>query len=151
MQALIEHYITLRQLHVGFVTASGSLFALRAFATLAGAQWPLSRPARVASWVVDTGLLGAGGLLWATLQINPLVQTWLGTKLLLLLVYIGLGTMAARLDAGRAGLFRVDRRHGHRAPPVRAVALAGELNQFVSNAQRRDARHAVGLVAHPGP
>lgn len=96
MQALIEHYITLRQLHVGFVTASGSLFALRAFATLAGAQWPLSRPARVASWVVDTGLLGAGGLLWATLQINPLVQTWLGTKLLLLLVYIGLGTMALR-------------------------------------------------------
>ena len=91
MQALIEHYITLRQLHVGFVTASGSLFALRAFAALAGA-----RPARVASWVVDTGLLGAGGLLWATLQINPLVQTWLGTKLLLLLVYIGLGTMALR-------------------------------------------------------
>jgi len=49
MQALIEHYITLRQLHVGFVTASGSLFALRAFAALAGARWPLSRSVRVAS------------------------------------------------------------------------------------------------------
>ncbi|MDP2007073.1 MAG: SirB2 family protein [Rubrivivax sp.] len=96
MQALIEHYITLRDWHVGFVTASGALFALRAFATLAGAQWPLSRPARVASWVIDTGLLSAGGLLWATLQLNPLVQAWLGTKLLLLLVYIGLGTMALR-------------------------------------------------------
>ncbi len=96
MQTLIEHYITLRQAHVGFVTASGSLFALRAFATLAGARWPLSRPARVASWVIDSALLGAGALLWATLQINPLVQTWLGTKLLLLLVYIGLGTMTLR-------------------------------------------------------
>ncbi|MDO9074275.1 MAG: SirB2 family protein [Rubrivivax sp.] len=96
MQALLEHYITLRQLHVGFVTASGSLFALRAFATLAGARWPLSRPARVASWAIDTGLLSAGALLWAALQLNPVVQAWLGAKLLLLLVYIGLGTMALR-------------------------------------------------------
>ncbi len=96
MQALIEHYVTLRQLHVGFVTASGSLFAARAFASLAGARWPLSRPVRVASWVVDTGLLSAGALLWATLQLNPVVQAWLGAKLLLLLVYIGLGTMALR-------------------------------------------------------
>ena len=53
-------------------------------------------PARAASWVVDTGLLSAGSLLWATLQINPLVQTWLGAKLALLLVYVGLGTMALR-------------------------------------------------------
>lgn len=96
MQAWTEHYITLRHLHVGFVAASGSLFALRAFATLVGARWPLARPARVASWVIDTGLLSAGALLWATLQLNPLVQTWLGAKLLLLLVYIGLGTMALR-------------------------------------------------------
>jgi uncharacterized membrane protein SirB2 len=41
-------------------------------------------------------LLGAGALLWATLQINPLQHTWLGAKLVLLLVYIGLGTMALR-------------------------------------------------------
>jgi uncharacterized membrane protein SirB2 len=93
---LIENYATLRQVHVGFVTASGALFALRAFATLAGARWPLALRARAASWIVDTGLLGAGSLLWATLQINPFVQTWLGAKLLLLLVYVGLGTMALR-------------------------------------------------------
>ncbi len=94
--SLIEHYATLRQVHIGFVTASGTLFALRAFATLVGARWPLRLPARAASWVVDTGLLSAGSLLWATLQINPLVQTWLGAKLALLLVYVGLGTMALR-------------------------------------------------------
>ena len=94
--SLIEHYATLRQVHIGFVTASGTLFALRAFATLSGARWPLRLPARAASWVVDTGLLSAGSLLWATLQINPLVQTWLGAKLALLLVYVGLGTMALR-------------------------------------------------------
>lgn len=94
--SLIEHHVTLRQLHVGFVSASGMLFALRAFAALVGARWPRALPARAASWIIDTGLLGAGALLWSALQINPLVQTWLGTKLLLLMVYIGLGTMALR-------------------------------------------------------
>lgn len=93
---LIEHYVALRQLHVGLVAASGALFALRAIAHLAGAAWPLRRPARVASWLVDTGLLAAGALLWTALQLHPLQQTWLGAKLLLLLVYIALGTMALR-------------------------------------------------------
>ncbi len=104
--SLIEHYVTLRQVHIGFVAASGMLFALRVFATLGGARWPLALPARAASWVVDSGLLGAGALLWATLEISPLLQTWLGAKLLLLLVYIGLGTMAlrrARTPAVRLG------------------------------------------------
>ena len=129
--SLIEHYATLRQVHIGFVTASGTLFALRAFATLGGARWPLALPARAASWVVDTGLLGAGALLWATLQINPLVQTWLGAKLVLLLVYIGLGTMALRrartpaaragLDAGGAGLLRLDGGNGAGARSARAA------------------------------
>ncbi len=92
---LIDHCVALRHAHVGFVTASGSLFALRALANLAGARWPLSRAARVASWIVDTALLGAGIMLWAALRIDPWAQSWLGVKLLLL-VYIGLGTMALR-------------------------------------------------------
>lgn len=93
---LIEHYTALRHTHIAFVALSGTLFAIRAFARLSGADWPLARTARVSSWVVDTGLLTAGALLWAALRLNPLVETWLGTKLLLLLLYIGLGTMALR-------------------------------------------------------
>lgn len=94
--SLIDHYFTLRHAHIGFVTLSGSYFALRAFAHLAGAHWPLTLPARAASWVIDTGLLTAGALLWAALQFNPLRETWLGVKLVLLVVYVGLGTMALR-------------------------------------------------------
>jgi uncharacterized membrane protein SirB2 len=93
---LIEHYVALRQAHIGLVALSGGWFALRAVGQLAGARWPLTLPARAASWVIDTGLLTAGALLWAALQINPLVQTWLGAKLVLLVVYVGLGTMALR-------------------------------------------------------
>jgi len=33
-------------------------------------------------------------LLWATLQLNPVHDSWLGAKLLLLLVYIVLGSLA---------------------------------------------------------
>ena len=39
--SLIDHYAALRHTHIGFVTASGTLFALRAFATLGGARWAL--------------------------------------------------------------------------------------------------------------
>lgn len=93
---LIEHYLALRHLHVGLVTASGTLFALRALAHMAGARWPLTLPARVASWIVDGGLLASGAALWAALRIDPLAQPWLATKLALLLLYIALGTMALR-------------------------------------------------------
>ena len=96
MSAMMTFYPDIKLVHMGAAMTSGTLFALRAFATLSGARWPLRLPARAASWVVDTGLLSAGSLLWATLQINPLVQTWLGAKLALLLVYVGLGTMALR-------------------------------------------------------
>jgi uncharacterized membrane protein SirB2 len=94
--ALIDHYAALRAVHIGCVALSGTLFAARALSRLAGARWPLERPARVASWFIDTGLLAAGASLWAALQLDPLQQAWLGTKLLLLVVYIGLGTMALR-------------------------------------------------------
>lgn len=94
--SLIEHYPALRHLHVGLVTASGTLFALRALAHLAGARWPLRMPARAASWIVDTALLASGAALWAALRIDPLAQPWLATKLALLLVYVALGTMALR-------------------------------------------------------
>ena len=130
--SLIEHYVTLRHVHVGLVTASGTWFAVRAFASLAGARWPLALPARAASWVVDTGLLSAGALLWTTLQVNPLVDTWLGAKLVLLLVYIGLGTMALR----RA-----------RSPASRlawTLAALGCFGWMVATAQAHDVRGPFG-------
>ena len=87
-------------------------------------------PARAASWVIDTGLLSAGALLWATLQINPLVQTWLGAKLVLLLVYIGLGTMALR------------RAHTPAARLVWTMAALGCFGWMVATAIAHDTRAA---------
>ncbi|HLT25648.1 MAG TPA: SirB2 family protein [Zeimonas sp.] len=94
--ALLDLYPQIRLLHIGFVTASGTLFAARALATVAGARWSASKAARRASWLIDTGLLAAALLLLYVLQLNPFAVPWLAAKLTLLVVYIGLGTMALR-------------------------------------------------------
>lgn len=100
--ALIDVYPALRHTHIACVVASGTFFTLRAAGVIAGARWPLTLPARVTSWVVDTLLLVMGALLWTALRIDPLSQPWLPTKLALLVVYVGLGTMALRRARGTA-------------------------------------------------
>lgn len=99
MPSLIEWLSQLRQAHVGLVALSGALFALRGLAVLRGAswaRWAMARPIRLASYTIDSLLLAAAlGLLMA-LQLNPLAVPWLATKLLLLLVYIVLGSLALK-------------------------------------------------------
>lgn len=98
---LLDHYPLLRQVHLSAVTLSLALFTLRGLGVLAGAAWPMQPAVRRASVAIDTVLLCAGGLLWFTLQLNPAVNTWLGVKLLLLLLFIGLGSLALKRAPGR--------------------------------------------------
>ena len=97
-----------RQAHLALVVLSGLLFALRGAGVLTGARWPLHKALRVGSVVIDTLLLLAGATLWALLQLNPLREHWLGVKLVLLVVYIMLGSWAlkrAGSTAARAAFF----------------------------------------------
>ena len=94
--ALADWYLPLKQAHVGLVLLSGSLFALRGLAVLAGARWPNVAIVRRSSVVIDTGLLTAAVLLLVILDLNPLVTPWLRAKLVLLIAYIALGTFALR-------------------------------------------------------
>ncbi|MFY9509417.1 MAG: SirB2 family protein [Rubrivivax sp.] len=93
---LAEFYLPLKTAHVGLVLASGSLFAARGAARLAGQAWPMARRWRLVSVAIDSLLLAAGATLWALLALQPLRDAWLGSKLLLLVVYIGLGTLALK-------------------------------------------------------
>lgn len=96
----------IRQGHVALVGLSGCLFALRGAGVLAGARWPLHAGLRWASVAIDTLLLTAGVMLWTVLRLSPLRDQWLAAKLLLLVVYIVLGSFAlkrARSPAARAG------------------------------------------------
>lgn len=97
-------YLPLKHLHMALVAASGLLFLLRGGAVLAGQAWAMRKPWRMLSYCIDTLLLAAGATLWNWLQLNPLRDPWLGTKLLLLVLYVVLGSLAlkrARTPAGR--------------------------------------------------
>jgi uncharacterized membrane protein SirB2 len=89
-------YAPLKSAHVGLVVASGGLFALRGALVLAGRQGAMARPWRLLSYAIDTLLLAAGVALWALLSLHPVSSPWLGAKLLLLLLYIVLGSLALK-------------------------------------------------------
>lgn len=89
-------YSALQHTHVALVVLSVVLFALRWVGVLANARWPLQRRTRMLSMGIDTALLAAGATLWWWLHINPLHQHWLGAKLVLLVVYIVLGSFALK-------------------------------------------------------
>jgi uncharacterized membrane protein SirB2 len=96
MALVIEFYPHIKLAHMALVAASGALFALRGAAVLAGQSWPLRRPLRMASVAIDSALLAAGAALWSLLSLDPLRDAWLGMKLLLLVFYVVLGTLALK-------------------------------------------------------
>lgn len=91
-----EIYPWLLPLHVALVTLSITLFALRGLGVLVGQDWPMARWVRGLAPVIDSLLLLAGGTLWWLLQLNPTQNHWLLAKLVLLIVYIVLGTLALK-------------------------------------------------------
>jgi uncharacterized membrane protein SirB2 len=91
---------------VAAVLSSGGLFALRGLMLHLGAggvamAWPL----RFLSYGVDTVLLTAALMLFTILPHAMFANGWLATKLVLLPVYVGLGTFA--LKRGRTARVRV--------------------------------------------
>lgn len=97
---MIEFYAEIRLVHIWSVVASGSLFALRGFALNLGAAWPRTAPLRYLSYSIDTVLLTAALMLMTVVQQYPFVHSWLTVKVLLLMVYIGLGIYAFRTRRG---------------------------------------------------
>ena len=105
MSTLAAWYPWIRQTHIALVVASAFLFTLRCVAVLSGAHWPMRTGVRVTSVAIDTALLAAGVTLWAVLQLNPLRDSWLAAKLMLLVLYVILGTWA--LKRSRTGVHRL--------------------------------------------
>ena len=102
---MIEFYPQIKWVHVAAVLASGSLFLVRGIAVHAGARWPMTAPLRYLSYTIDTVLLTAALMLVTILHQYPFVHGWLTVKILLLVIYVGLGTYA--LKRGRTRTIRV--------------------------------------------
>lgn len=98
---MIEFYPGIKWIHVSAVLVSGLLFFLRGAALHAGMKWPMAKPVRSLTQVVDTILLAAAVTLAITLHQYPFVNAWLTVKVVLLAVYIALGTFALKRGSTR--------------------------------------------------
>lgn len=94
-------YALLKGIHVACAVLSLLGFVLRFGARLRGAAWLSSRTARTLPHVVDTVLLGSAIALAWKMDAVPGREAWLTAKIVALLVYIVLGTIALKEAPGR--------------------------------------------------
>jgi uncharacterized membrane protein SirB2 len=100
---VIAYYLQIKWVHVLAVLASGGLFALRGAATLAGQRWPMAVPLRWLSYTIDTVLLTAALMLFTLLPGAMFANGWLATKVVLLVGYVVLGSLALKRAATPRG------------------------------------------------
>lgn len=87
-------YLALKHLHLTCAVLTALSFIARGLLLATRPQALNARFWRVAPHVNDTLLLAAGVGMAVIGGFNPLTTPWLATKLVLLLAYIGLGTLA---------------------------------------------------------
>lgn len=112
-----EFYPQIKAVHILCVLLSGGLFASRGALVMAGrdgiAQWA---PVRYLSYAIDTTLLTAALMLLTILPGAAFANGWLAVKLVLVVFYVVLGTLALR----RA-----------RSPRARAICFAAALLAYL--------------------
>ena len=128
---VIAYYLQIKWVHVFAVLLSGGLFALRGGMVLSGARWPMAAPWRYLSYTVDTVLLTAAAMLASILPAAMFANGWLLAKLLLLPVYVVLGSLALK----RA-----------RTPRARALSYVSALAVFSAMLGIARAHHPLGWL-----
>ena len=94
-------YVTLKFLHVGSVAASYALFFLRGVWMMRGSPLLSQRWVKVVPHVVDTVLLLSAIMLAVLLRQYPFVAPWVTAKVVALVIYIVLGTVALKRGRSR--------------------------------------------------
>jgi uncharacterized membrane protein SirB2 len=93
---MIEYYLPLRHLHIACAILSITLFALRGGLMIAESPLLGTRVLRTLPHVVDTVLLTTALMLTTVIHQYPFVQGWLTMKVVLLVAYVVLGSVALR-------------------------------------------------------
>jgi uncharacterized membrane protein SirB2 len=129
---LLAFYPQIHWVHVAAVSASGTLFALRGALVQAGqSRWAMATPVRYLSYTIDTVLLTAALMLLTILPGAMFANGWLTTKLVLVVVYVVLGTFALRRG---------------RTPRVRAACYVAALLVFIAIIGIALAHHPLGWL-----
>jgi uncharacterized membrane protein SirB2 len=93
---MAAYYLQIKWVHIWAVIASGALFFLRGAPLLFGRHAINHAALRYLSYTIDTVLLTAALMLATILHQYPFVHGWLTVKVLLLVVYVVLGTLALK-------------------------------------------------------
>ena len=93
---MIEFYTQIKWVHIIAVLSSGGLFMLRGLLVMAGSRWGMAAPMRYLSYGIDTVLLTAALMLLTILPGGMFANGWLTVKMLLLVVYVVLGSFALK-------------------------------------------------------
>ena len=101
---MLEHYFLIKHLHMTTAIVSIAFFIVRAWWSVREVALLQRRWVRILPHVNDTLLLVLGVMLTITLSMSPHQHPWLAAKLLGLIVYIVLGTVA--IKRGRTPLTR---------------------------------------------
>jgi uncharacterized membrane protein SirB2 len=89
-------YLAVKHLHITSVVLSGSLFLLRGIWMLRDSSMLTRRWTRILPHCIDTVLLGSALVLAMWSGQYPIAQPWLTAKLLGLVAYVALGTIALK-------------------------------------------------------
>jgi uncharacterized membrane protein SirB2 len=129
---MTDYYLLLRHVHIGCAILTIALFVLRGGLMLAESTWQRNVVLRYLPHVVDTVLLTSALMLTTVIHQYPFSTGWVTMKVVLLVVYIVLGSIA--LKRGRTKSIRV-------AALVAALATIG----FLVSVAR--AHHPLGVFA----
>ena len=119
---------TLKLVHVSAVCLSGAGFVLRGIWMLMDSPLLKARLTRILPHIVDTVLLGSAILLAMRIYQYPFTHGWLTAKVLALLLYIVLGTIA--LKRGRTRRLRIVSFAAALATFLYILAVAATRNPF---------------------
>lgn len=100
-----EYYPLIKHLHLTSVTLSILFFMVRGAGMLVDAAWLQKKLVRVLPHIIDTILLASAIALTIILSQYPFTTDWLTAKVIGLILYIGLGTIA--LKRGRTKAIRI--------------------------------------------
>lgn len=127
-----QYYLALRHVHIACAVLTIALFVLRGGLMIAESRWLQTPVLRYLPHVIDTVLLSTALMLLGIVHQYPFVHGWLTVKVVLLVVYIVLGSIA--LKRGRTRPVRI-------AAFVAALATVG----FIYTVAR--AHHPLGIFA----
>jgi uncharacterized membrane protein SirB2 len=102
---MTEYYHALRSVHIACAFLTIALFVLRGALMLADSRWQQNVVLRYLPHAVDTVLLTTALMLTTVIHQYPFAAGWLTTKVVLLVAYIVLGSIA--LKRGRTKAIRI--------------------------------------------